>query len=115
MRRQFIATFVIFSLGCGIGTPMHGEKLGTIIRVAYGGVLCNTWEATIVRGGMNAGSGAFAAPFDFTIESPELADQVQALMEAQREVKLTYRTEGIYQLCRSDSGGHFAVKVEAVK
>jgi len=106
MKRAVLLA-ALFGVGCGLGNPTSGEKLGTVIRLAQSGMLCTTWEATIVRGGFSSGSGALAAPFDFTIEDQRIVEQIQSALDHQREIKLTYQSEGIYSLCRSDSGGHF--------
>lgn len=97
---------------CGLNTPAEGEKIGTIVRVQRSGVLTKTWEGQLIRGGMNNGSGVMGiAPFHFTIEDPKLLTAVQAAMEHQTEVLVTYRDEGIYSFSRSDSGGTFLLSI----
>jgi hypothetical protein len=81
--------------------------VGIITRVAQTGVFCKTWEATLIRGGLTGGSGAFSQPFDFTIENRDDAvDMLRQAMESGAEVKITYRSE-LNTFCRSDSGDHF--------
>jgi hypothetical protein len=99
-------------VSCSLRNPASGDKIGYIIKVSQSGIFCTTWEATLVRGGLNDGSGAFAQPFDFTIEDPRLVQIAQQAMNERREVKLTYTTEGVASACRSDSGGDFAKHIE---
>ena len=76
-------------------------------------MMFKTWEAEIIRGGMNGGSGSFGVvPFDFTIEDDKLAEECQNAMRQQTEVLITYRTEGVYACSRSDSTGNFLTTIK---
>ena len=88
-----------------------GEKIGSITRLQRTGLFCKTWEGEIIRGGLNSGSGVVGNAFHFTVEDDTLAQQVQKAMEAQQEVKITYKKEAI-SLCRSDSDNYFLTKIE---
>lgn len=114
MKRVFLILALVFLSACWeVGT---GEKIGVITRVAKTGAFCKTWEATIIRGGLNGGSGAFAQPFDFTIEGPEaddMAAKLTATMEAQQEVRIKYRSE-MNTFCRSDSEDHFLTSYQVL-
>lgn len=99
---------------CGFNSsPGDGEKVGQIVKLANTGMIYKTWEAEIIRGGFQGASGVNGTAFDFTIESPALADTVRAYMEAQREVRITYRSEGIWRVGRSDTG-HFLTTITPV-
>ncbi len=115
MKRLLSAlSSVLFSLAAtGCWDTGQGEKIGVITKVAKKGVLCQTWEGQIVRGGLSGGNGAFGAAFDFTIESDELASKVQDAMNKQQEVKIFYKTEGV-TFCRSESQDHFLTKMEVM-
>lgn len=91
-----------------------GDKNGFITKVAKQGFFCPTWEAQIIRGGFNNGSGASGAAFDFTIEDEALAQKVAKLSDERKEVKLTYRKEAV-SFCRSDSHNYFLVSIEEIK
>lgn len=67
----------------------------------------------IIRGGLAGGSGAFGAPFDFTIQDAAMVEKMRQLMETGQEIKLHYYS---YEptLCSSDSG-HFVTSVEPVR
>jgi hypothetical protein len=70
-----------------------GTKVGQVVKLSKQGWLRDTWEGQIVRGGLNAGSGGFSTvPFDFTVESEDLAKRVDELMRQQTEVVISYRT-----------------------
>jgi hypothetical protein len=94
--------------GCGDATD--GEKIGTFVRLHQTGFFCKTWEAEIIRGGMNGGSGVAGAAFDITIENPELLEKVKGLMESQTEVKITYHQER-FTWCRSESADNFLTSI----
>lgn len=94
--------------------PGEGEKVGQIVKLAKTGMIRQTWEAEIVRGGFQGGGGVNGQAFDFTVEGDTLAARLRALMEKQAEVRITYRTEGIYSPLRSASAGHFLVSIDTV-
>lgn len=114
MKKLSLLFFVLVVIGlaftgCAVNTsPGTGSKIGQVVKISKQGMLSKTWEAQLIRGGLNGGSGSFGAtPFDFTIENEKQAEQVQEYMNKQTEVVITYRMEGIYAATRSDSSGHF--------
>lgn len=114
--RRFEQRLVLAALliaGCGIASPGEGEKVGQIVRVNQHGFICKTWEAQIMRGGFNNGTGASGAAFDFTVANEAEAETLRGYMESQTEVVLKYRTHGpFYSICSSESGGDFLVSVK---
>jgi hypothetical protein len=96
------------------GSPGTGEKIGQIVKINKQGTGIKTWEAELVRGGMNGGSGAIAMtpPFDFTIEDDELAAKAEKHMREQTEVIIKYRIEMFYSAWRSESNGVFLESIE---
>lgn len=88
-----------------------GEKVGQIIKLNKQGVFCQTYEAELIRGGLNNGSGASSTIFDFTIEDEKLIPAIQDALDKQYEVKLKYRME-FATWCRSDSENHFLTGIE---
>jgi hypothetical protein len=98
MKKIFALAFVLMLTACwDMGT---GNKVGVITRLNKEGLFCNTWEAEIIRGGMNGGSGNFGQAFPFTVESDALAQKVQEALDSQQEVKIYYRFEFL-TLCRA--------------
>jgi hypothetical protein len=94
----------------GCGEKGTGEKVGVVTKLARSGFFCKTWEGQIIRGGLNAGSGAMGAAFDFTVEDLSLLPKIKEAMEKQQEIKITYREE-LMTFCRSDSNDHFITSV----
>lgn len=111
-----VLMFALFG-ACGVNTsPGDGEKVGQIVKLAKVGMMAKTWEAEIVRGGFQAGGGVNGQAFDFTVENEADANRLRSFMEAQREVTIKYRSEGVWSSWRSESGGHFLVSIDtAVK
>jgi hypothetical protein len=115
MKKFIMAVLLSLTLtGCGLNhDPGIGQKTGTIIALHKGGIFQETWEAELIKGGMNGGSGAFGVePFWFTIEDDALAATVQDYMDKQTEIIIHYRREGFYSAFRTDSGGDFLITVE---
>ncbi len=113
MKNLALAAVLTLLVGCGVnGSPGTGEKVGQIVKLNKQGMIRETWEAELIRGGMNSGSGSFGTtPFDFTIENDDQAKEIARYLQNQQEVIITYRMEGIYSPFRTDSGGHFLVSV----
>lgn len=115
MRKSYtigvVASLSMLLASCGdVG---DGQKPGIITKLAQQGLICKTWEGSIQRGGFNSGTGVSGAAFDFTVEDPQVVKDLQAAMDQQLEVKITYRTE-FFTFCRSESGDHFVTKVEVM-
>jgi uncharacterized lipoprotein NlpE involved in copper resistance len=114
LRKLSIAAIAVMSVALvGCGERANGDKVGMITKVAKQGWWCPTWEASIQRGGFNAGTGVSGAAFEFTIEDPKLLKQVQDAMEQNLEVKITYRQE-IVTFCRSESDDHFLTGIQVI-
>lgn len=91
MRKLLIGALCILLSGCGYVTG-SGEKIGTVIKLSKEGIFVKTWEAEIIRGGMNNGSGGFSTiPFFFTIDDEAMLPQVQAAFDSGKEVKIHYK------------------------
>lgn len=97
----------------GCWETAKGEKIGNIVKVSQEGAVCKTYEAEIIRGGLNGGTGSNGTAFFFTIENSEMAKQLQDAMEAQKEVKIRYHSE-MNSWCRSNSGDHFLDSFEII-
>lgn len=113
-----LAFTCIFGLfGCGVNTsPGTAEKVGVIVRVAKVGLVSQTWEAQIIRGGLTGGTGVTGtAPFDFTIEGANDAELAKEYMKSGTEVLLVYRSEGFFSAFRTESNGQFLVSIAPLK
>lgn len=111
-----LAVSFVLLTGCGINlSPGTGEKVGQIVKLNKQGLIRETWEGQLIRGGMNNGSGSFGmVPFEFTIDDDSILQKVKDALDKQTEVKIKYRMEGLYSFFRTDSGGHFITGIETV-
>jgi hypothetical protein len=101
---------VFFNLSHGVGS-----NVGQIVRLENRGFSSKTWEAELIRGGMNAGSGVVGIkPFNFTIESEDLLAKVEQYRRTNTEVNISYRIEGICSPTRSESRCTFLTAIEPV-
>jgi len=119
MKVAFICVLIFVTLlfGC-VGGCQHyqtrivgnGTKVGTVIKLAQEGFLqsCKTWEGELIRGGMNNGSGAFSTkPLYFTVNDPGLLREVQAALDGQYEVEVTYIQFYGPMFCASENEGNY--------
>jgi hypothetical protein len=90
--------------GCVHLNPGDGEKVGRIVRLNHRGIVCQTWEAEAIVGGLSRGSGVTQGrSFYFTVE-PEMVKAAQEAMRTQAEVNITLSYPGVFHPCRTDSG-----------
>ena len=98
-------------MGCTHDTG-HGEKVGSVIKVAQEGLLFKTNEVEIVRGGMNGGSGSFSTtPLNATINDPGLLAKVKDALDKQYEVRVTYQ-DYLWTPLSSDSSSRYLTGIE---
>lgn len=90
-------------------TTQDGEKVGTITKLSKQGIIFNTWEGQIIRGGLNGGSGGFGSSFEFTVEDMTVLAKMQLAMENQKEVKIHYHKEAICMFWRSETSGCYFI------
>ena len=110
LKQKFIVIALsIVLVNCGdCGNEAH---VGSVIKLGKTGAFCKTWEAEIVRGGLNNGSGGVSTmAFNFTIEDPKLVDLVQDAFDKQYEIKVSVHSEAA-SWCRSDSSSMFATEI----
>lgn len=115
--KKTLAVFVaaMFLTGCGVNTG-RGEKVGTIIKLAQEGVFNKTWEAEIVRGGMNNGTGAFSTtPLHLTITDPDTVAKAQDAFEKQYEVKVKYVSTLMAPWSSQSQENKFAVDIQPLR
>lgn len=93
----------------------NGEKIGQITSIAQQGLFVKTWEAQIVRGGMNNGSGVTGQVSHFTVENNnELVEQLTNAMYDGKEVKVKFHQE-FATFARSESENIFAESMEVIE
>jgi hypothetical protein len=107
---------ILFLLVLGVNVPSSGSKVGQIVRINREGILNKTWEAQLIRGGFSDGSGIMGRSFEFTVtEGSGFIPKLEDAMRKQSEVRIQYKTIGIYPAIISGSGGTFLIDVEVVK
>lgn len=101
-----VMTLVVLMLaGCGTGVSSgNGKKIGQIVKIGEHGMMCRTYEAEMIRGGFNGGSGVNGTPLDFTILDKKLYEQLVKVMEDQQEIELTYQRANFSGPCTSETG-----------
>lgn len=99
-----ITSFLLIS-GCisGINSG-EGKKIGQIVKIAKHRIFCSTYEAEIIRGGFNGGSGVNGAALNFTIKNKKLYQDLTDAMENQQEIELRYVRRALTGPCYSETG-----------
>jgi hypothetical protein len=93
MRKYLFVLFLIL-LTSGCVKTSVGEKMGVLTRLSHDGIFFHTWEAELIRGGMNNGNGSFGTqPFYFSIDNDSLITTAKEALEQQKEVNIKYHCE----------------------
>lgn len=101
--------------GCHVSSPAKGQKVGHIVKLAKEGMIFDTWEGELIRGGLTDGSGSFGNSFHFVIEDERLVDVALSVMEANQEVIIYYHCELFSSFARSEhSEPHFVDRIEII-
>lgn len=97
--------FLIAISSCGLNfSPGSGEKVGQVVEIRKQGVLCRGWAAQIIFGKIKEKGGAFGVqPFEFIVQTEELAQKVEGYVQDQAKVVIQYRMGAIDRLfCGSE-------------
>lgn len=108
----FTMTLTLLLMGCG--SYSNGEKVGTIVKLAHEGRIHKTYEAELIRGGLNGGTGVMGTPFDFTISNPVLLPIAYRAMEENKAVKITYHTDYFAPISSGNWDDNFADSIEII-
>ncbi len=99
-----VTSISLLSSGCGSGFESgEGKKIGQIVKIGSHGFFCSTYEAELIRGGFNSGSGVNGNALNFTIKSKKLYEQLTEAMENQSEVELHYSRRAFSGPCYSET------------
>lgn len=107
MKKLFtiITNSILFLSGCGAGFDSgEGKKIGRIVKIGKHGMFCPTYEAEIIRGGFNDGSGVNGTSLHFSIKSHKLYERLTEAMENQEEIELKYSRREFSGICYSETG-----------
>jgi hypothetical protein len=101
---SLVFSSLLFISGCGSGCNSgDGKKIGQIVKIGKHGVFCSTYEAELIRGGFNGGSGVNGTALDFTIKDKKLYQALVDSMENQQEIELTYEKRYLSGPCYSET------------
>ncbi len=106
---KFMALALLVT-SCTFSTPAKGSKIGRIVKISEEGVFYKTVEGELIRGGLLDGNGSMGSSFKFTIEDDSLKDIAYDAFSNQKEVIITYESELISSLFRSQCGSPHFVK-----
>ncbi len=86
---------ISFCLLSGCWTVKSGQKSGIIVKVAKEGRYWGTYEAELIRGGLEDASGATGREFHFTIGQfrSELVERAELAMQNNEHVIVYYHCE----------------------
>jgi hypothetical protein len=86
---------IVISLLTGCWTTQSGQKSGIIVKVAKEGRYWGTYEAELIRGGLDNASGATGREFHFTLGQfkSDLVKKAIYAMENNKHVVLQYHCE----------------------
>ena len=92
--KKIIPLFLVLLLS-GCWTNQQGEKSGLLVKVAKEGTWWGTYEAELIRGGLDNGSGANGKEFHFTIGQTKNAKVIKAIeaMNKGKPVVISYHCE----------------------
>jgi hypothetical protein len=105
MRYFIVAVMGLFLVGCGYGIKSgDGKKIGQVVKMGQYGMICDTYEGELVRGGFNGGSGVNGTAFHFSVKDEALYKRLLEVMEGQQEIEVTYTKSNFSGLCSGDAG-----------
>jgi hypothetical protein len=95
----------LFLVGCGYGIKSgDGKKIGQVVKMGQYGMVCDTYEGELVRGGFNGGSGVNGSAFHFSVKDEALYKRLLKVMEDQQEIEVTYTKSNFSGPCSGDAG-----------
>ena len=114
MKKVLIIGMCLALSGCW--TTQEGQKHGVFVKVAKHGMFLGTWEAELIRGGFNDGSGANGNSFKATLGrfKSNLVGLAIDSMNDQKSITINYHCEWIVMPWRGESNC-FIDKIEAKK
>ena len=86
----FVAAGLVKMQGCAPNYST-GTRAGTINKLSHKGIIWQSWEGSMVLGGMKAGtSGGVANVWDFSTTDDALALELQAALDKGEPVEVWY-------------------------
>lgn len=114
----FLATALIITVlrftGVIAFSYSEGERTGLVNKLSHKGWICKTWEGEMNMGGFrnssstdsdgNTTSSLVANVFEFTVQDPEIVQQIKEAMASSQIVTLEYDQQKLYNPCDSSTG-----------
>ena len=108
MRRPILAV-ALLAVACGHGIDYSdGDRVGTVTKFSFKGLICKTWEGEMVLGGLRSdGDNMVANIWAFTVDEPRFVKPIQEAMLSGKRVKITYHQGALSGPCTASSDGYF--------
>lgn len=107
-------TMILTLLLIGCSGFSNGERVGTIVKIAKEGGIFKTYEAELIRGGLNGGTGVIGKPFDFTIIDTTLLPVAYQALQENKEVKITYHSDYLAPLSSGNKENNFVDSIAII-
>lgn len=100
LKKLLVISLSFLIVGCY--ETEKGEKIGVISKISEEGIIFKTYEVTLIRGGINDGSGAFSGNSHFSVENTDTIKKIQDAINHNRNVKIQYHKEWITAFWRGN-------------
>jgi hypothetical protein len=91
----------IKSAGNHIGYS-EGARTGQVVKIAYQGVLCKSWEGSLAMGSFRGNTGKGTSnTFDFSINDPAVLKKLQKAQDSGKFIKVKYEQSLTSPFCSS--------------
>jgi len=105
VKNILIVLSIIGLSACGGGISSgSGKKIGQVVKMGQYGMICDTYEGELMRGGLTGGTGVNGNSFHFSVKRKKLFDKLSAAMEAQQEIEVSYEKANFSGPCSGEAG-----------
>jgi hypothetical protein len=73
----------------------EGQRVGQVVKLSKKGLIFKTYEGELATMASGTSATMIANTFKFSVKNKELAEKIQASMDAGKQVSLTYEQEFI--------------------
>lgn len=102
---------ILLAICVGSCTQSDGSRVGTIVKFSKKGIFMKTWEGEMLLGDKGSMS---AQHWEFSVDEKTIADQIEAAMDEQKLVKLTYEQKAVPRPTQGETL-YFVTKVTEIK
>lgn len=109
MKKSIILAIALLPLvGCNVGNPGHGEKVGQVAKITDEGVLCTT-TTVLITGKFGGGELKVTVPN----YEKELQTQVRHFQDTQEQVKVHYHADLFRSACSNETDNIMMDSIES--